>query len=155
MTAGVDHGLPRDSSLGYQVNHLARLMASALRDALKPYGVVPGQFAQLLALYEADGLTQAELCERVRVEQPTMANTLARMQRDGLITRTADPDDGRRSLVILTDKARALEPQLIAAARSVNESAVAGLSAAEASSFMRTLARVIARLESPSAEPSV
>lgn len=73
--------LPRRESLGYQVNHLARLLAQALAAQIAPFGVVPGQFAQLLALFEQDGMTQRELCDRVRIEQPTMANTLQRMQR--------------------------------------------------------------------------
>src|SRR5918999_1293692 len=111
--------LPPESSLGYLVNHLARLLALALRDRIEPHGVVPGQFAQLLALYESDGLTQSELCARVQIEQPTMANTLARMERDGLITRTPDPADQRRSLVRLTEHAHRLEPELVAAAQSV------------------------------------
>lgn len=80
-----DPALPTRVSLGYQVNHLARMLAQALRERIAPLGVVPGQFAQLLVLHEQDGLTQAQLCERVRIEQPTMANTLARMERDGLI----------------------------------------------------------------------
>lgn len=81
--------------------YLARLLR-ALRERIESLGVVPGQFAQLLALYEQDGLTQAELCAHVEIERPTMARTLSRMQRDGLIDRVPDPADGRRSLVTLT-----------------------------------------------------
>jgi hypothetical protein len=40
----------RHSSLGDQVNHLARLLAHALGARIAPLGVVPGQVAQLLAL---------------------------------------------------------------------------------------------------------
>jgi DNA-binding MarR family transcriptional regulator len=139
--------LPPESSLGYLVNHLARLLAQALRERIEPYGVVPGQFAQLLALYESDGLTQAELCARVQIEQPTMANTLARMERDGLITRTPDPTDQRRALVRLTEHARRLEPDLVAAARSVNAVATQGLTDEEISTFQTALGAAIANLE--------
>lgn len=41
------------------------------------YGVVPGQFPALLALYERDEQTQRELCEVASVDQSTMAKTLA------------------------------------------------------------------------------
>ncbi|MGD9529176.1 MarR family winged helix-turn-helix transcriptional regulator [Pseudonocardia sp.] len=139
--------LARTESLGYQVNHLARLLERRLRDRIAASGVVPGQFAQLLALYEADGLTQAELCARVQVEQPTMANTLARMERDGLITREPDPGDKRRSRVRLTPRAREIEPELVAAAREVNAEAVHGLPAGEVAAFMASLAAVIANLD--------
>jgi DNA-binding MarR family transcriptional regulator len=139
--------LPPESSLGYLINHLARLLSLALRDRIEPYGVVPGQFAQLLALYEADGLTQAELCARVQIEQPTMANTLARMERDGLITRTPDSADQRRSLVRLTPKARRLEPDLVAAAREINALATQGLTDDQITAFRTALGVAIANLE--------
>jgi DNA-binding MarR family transcriptional regulator len=142
-----DTSLARRSSLGYQVNHLARLMAQALRTEISPLGVVPGQFAQLLALYEEDGLSQTELCERVRVEQPTMANTLRRMERDGLVRRLPDPGDGRRAIVTLTERARGLEEALAGAARSVNSSATKGIADDELAAFMATLARIIGNLE--------
>ena len=97
-----------------------RLLAHALRERIEPLGVVPGQFAQLLALYEQDGLTQAELCARVQIEQFTMANPLSRMERDGLVDRVPDPADRRRSPVRLTPRARELEGELAVAARAVN-----------------------------------
>ncbi|WP_051111795.1 MarR family winged helix-turn-helix transcriptional regulator [Sciscionella marina] len=142
-----DPALSRHSLLGYEVNHAARLLANALRERIESLGVVPGQFAQLLALYETDGLTQAQLCERVEIEQPTMANTLARMQRDGLITRVPDPQDRRRSLVMLTSRARDLEPDLVAAAREVIALATQGLTDQQVETFMTTIATVIANLD--------
>src|SRR5262245_3238573 len=138
----------RQESLGYQVNHLARLLAQALRSRIEELGVVPGQFAQLLALYEQDGLTQSELSRRVRIEQPTMAVTLKRMERDGLVERVPDPSDRRQALVLLTERARRLEGDLTDAAQAINAEAVDGLSAAEISAFMRTLDRLIGNLES-------
>ena len=134
------------SSLGYQVNCLARLMEHALREQMSPFGVMPGQFAQLLSLYQEDGLTQAQLCERVRIEQPTMAKTLARMERDGLIDRLPDPMDGRRSLVILTERAREIEGDLVAAARRVNAAATRGLTKSQITQFMQTMATIIGNL---------
>lgn len=141
----------RESSLGYRVNHLARLLANALRTRIAAYGVAPGQFAQLLALYEEDGITQAQLCHRVQIEQPTMASTLARMERDGLVRRIPDPDDGRRSLVVLTQRARDLEDDLVAAAQEVNATATRGFTEVEAEAFLSATTRAIANLEA--AEP--
>lgn len=143
--------LHRRASLGYQVNYVARLLAQSLRNRIELFDVVPGQFAQLLALYEEEGLTQRELCERVGIEQPTMANTLQRMERDGLIKRVQDPADGRRALVMLTAQARRKEADLIAAARDVNALATSGLDESEIAAFMHTLARIIENLEAEGA----
>jgi DNA-binding MarR family transcriptional regulator len=128
------------------VNHLARILEQALRKQIEPLGVVPGQFAQLLALYEEDGLTQTELCDRVRIEQPTMANTLARMERDGLIERVPDPHDRRRSRVMLTPRARRLRTRLVAAAQDVNAAATEGLDTQQRQAFLRTLGKIIDNL---------
>lgn len=137
----------RDTSLGYQVNLLARLLEQALRRRIAPLGVVPGQFPALLALYDRDGQTQAELCRQVGIEQPTMANTLNRMQRDGLIHREPDPADGRRVQIRLSAEAHALRPALLAAAEAVNSTATGGLTTAEAGTLLDLLARVIPRLD--------
>jgi DNA-binding MarR family transcriptional regulator len=140
--------LARRASLGYLVNHLARLMARALYAEIAAQGVVPGQFPVLLALWEEDGLTQAELHRRTDVEQATMAKTLQRMERDGLIVRTPDPADARRARVHLTARARSLESPLVRAARRVNERATAGLSAVDRRRFVRLLQGAIAALGS-------
>lgn len=137
----------RQTSLGYQANHLGRLLAHALRDQIEPLGVSPGQFAQLLALYESDGLTQAELCARVQIEQPTMAGTLARMERGGLVERVRDLGDRRRTLVTLTPRARQLEDELLDRAVAVNTIATRGLAEHEVAAFMSTMARIIENLE--------
>ena len=136
-----------EDSLGYQINRLARLFEQALRERTAALGVVPGQFPALLALYVEDGLTQSELSRQVSVEQPTMANTLNRMERDGLIHRTVDPRDRRRVPVHLTDRARELERPLTQAARDINAAATRDLRAEERQALMQTLDRLIGALE--------
>ena len=142
--------LKREESLGYQVNHLARLLAAALRERIEPHGVVPGQFAQLLALLEQDGISQAELCQQVQIDQSTMALTVKRMERDGLISRSPDPDDRRRTVIRLSPRARTLAPTLVGAAREVNAAAAAGVAPRDLATCMRVLARMIDNLQETS-----
>jgi DNA-binding MarR family transcriptional regulator len=139
--------LAREDSIGYQVNHLARLLAGALGGRIAPHGVVPGQFAQMLALFEQDGLSQRELVDRVQIEQPTMAKTLQRMERDGLVRRVPDGSDRRRVHVHLTERGRAIEHELISAARAVNAAATEGLTDAEIATYLDLTARLIRNLE--------
>ncbi|MPZ61401.1 MAG: MarR family transcriptional regulator [Propionibacteriales bacterium] len=137
----------RQESFGYQVNHLARSLAQELRTRTLPHGVVPGQFAQLLALFERDRVTQSELREQVRIDQSTMAHTLKRMERDELVERIPDPDDGRRALIVLTPRARALEDVLVQAAEETNAIATAHFTDAEKQTLMGLIARAITNLE--------
>lgn len=134
-------------SLGYQVNHLARLMEQALRHEIEPLGVVPGQFAQMLALFEQEPLTQRELCERVQIEQSTMAYTLQRMERDGLIERIADPNDGRRAQIRLTEQSRRRQGKLIDAARRVNDLATTTIDDVDVATALNTISQMIKNLE--------
>jgi DNA-binding MarR family transcriptional regulator len=134
-------------SAGFLANHMARLFAKGLQQNIKPLGLAPAQFMTLLALWEKDGLTQRELVERLDVEQATMANTLTRMERDGLIQRRAHPEDGRSQSIHLTPKAVALREPATAAARSVNAIALEPLNEAERQAFLDLTWRVIDALK--------
>jgi DNA-binding MarR family transcriptional regulator len=142
----------RQKSAGYLVNYLARLFARALYRRIAPHGVTRGQFPVLLVLWEREGATQAGLAERLAVEQPTMANTLKRMERDGLIERVPDPNDRRQALINLTPRGRGLEEALTASAREANAAALAGLSPEERTQFLALARRVVASLEQDGAE---
>jgi DNA-binding MarR family transcriptional regulator len=141
-----------DSSVGYQVNRLARLFEVALRDRIAAYGVVPGQFPALLALFDRDEQTQRELCEIASVDQSTMAKTLARMRRDGLVREEPDPADGRRIRYQLTPRARALEADLAAAGHEVIALATRGIPAATLAAFDQALDQMAGNLATALAE---
>jgi len=143
--------LNRNDSFGYLTNYLARLFSRALDDRLSAHGVAVGQFAILLLLWEEDGLTQAELGRRAAVEQPTIANTLIRMERDGLIRRQPDPADRRRAFIYLTDHARGLETPLTAAAQAVLTQATRDLSPDDQAALLVGLRRMITNLSPSSA----
>ena len=137
----------RLDSLGYQIAHLNRLYDRRMQEALGDLGVAPGQFAPLVMLFEQDGLTQAELCRRINVEQPTMANTLQRMERDGLIKRKADTADKRRMLVHLTPRAREMQAKVMESARAVSNQTVKGLAASDQDDMFRLVARMVDNLK--------
>lgn len=135
--------LRRTTSLGYQVNHLARLLEATLRARLAPHGVAPGQFAQLLALYEQEGLSQSDLCRAVQIDQSTMALTLRRMERDGLVSRRPSLEDRRRVEIWLTDRARDLQATLVACAQDANAAATVGVTEEDLATTKRVLAQMI------------
>ena len=136
----------KTQSAGYLANHMARLFAQRLHEGIKPLGLAPAQFVVLLELWNEDGLTQRELVQRLAVEQATMANTLSRMARDGLITREPHPTDRRASIVLLTDKARALEAPATETARSVNELALKAVTEEDRARFVDAMQRTIKAL---------
>lgn len=139
--------LDKDRSAGYIVNHMARLFAAALTERIQPLGLTTGQFPILLQLWREEGLTQKQLVERLDLEQATIANTLTRMERDGLILRKPHPEDGRSQCIHLTRKARSLEEPATKAAQAVNEIALKSLRAEERKVFLETMGTVIRSLQ--------
>jgi MarR family transcriptional regulator for hemolysin len=101
----------------------------------------------LTALKDGARLSQTELARWSRVEQPTMAQLLARMERDGIIRREPDPNDRRSSLVSLTDAALARLPAGRAILEQGNRDATRGLSDDEVATLLNLLRRVLANVE--------
>lgn len=135
----------KSQSAGFLANHMARLFASELQTALKPLGLAPAQFMTLLELWEENSLTQKQLVQRLDVEQATMANTLRRMERDGLIIRRANPKDGRAQFICLTVEAMQLERAAKMAAGQVNGKALHGINGLPA--FLAQIGQVIGNLK--------
>lgn len=136
----------RERSPGYLVSLANRLFAAVLRERLATFGVTPAQVPIILWLRERDGLTQKELGERASIEQPSAAEMLNRMERAALVTRTRDPDDGRRWRYHLSERARGLAEELAADASFGNEVALDGFTEAEIENLLAQLQRVIDNL---------
>jgi len=77
-----------------------------LRDVASPDGLTPSQTSVIGALAKQDA-TAATLAAAERVRPQSMAATLAALEQQGLVVRRADPDDGRRQLVSLSDAGQA------------------------------------------------
>ncbi len=92
-------------------------------------------------------MSQTTLTRLALIEQPTMAATLSRMERDGLIERKPDLADGRSSLINLSPAAIAKSAEVIAVIVNGREEMLAGFDAAERQLFGAMLLRVIANLE--------
>jgi len=138
----------KQASAGYLTNHLARLLAQRLQQRLAIHGLALGAFPALLELWEEEGLTQKQVIEKLDIEQATSANTLNRMERDGLIARQRDVNDGRVQRIYLTEKARGLEAVAKAEAAGVNSELFSGIDTAEREAFVATKQKLITQLKS-------
>jgi DNA-binding MarR family transcriptional regulator len=99
------------------------------------------------ALTDKGPLSQKELAQIAGVEQPTMAETLERMERAKLIRRQPNPNDKRASLISLTRRGRARFPKAMALLLEGEREATMGLSAGELVLLRELLARVVGNLE--------
>ena len=69
---------------------------------LAEVGLTVPQYDLLMSLMQKDGQTQQELASRLLVVKSNVSSLLSRAERDGLIERRANPEDGRGKVVTLT-----------------------------------------------------
>jgi DNA-binding MarR family transcriptional regulator len=72
--------------------------------------VRPSYGSVLLPLFEEDGLRMGQIAERARLSKQTMTTMVRLCERDGLVGRLRDADDGRAFRIYLTDRAKAFRP---------------------------------------------
>lgn len=98
-----------DHPLSWVVFSLARSHRALAASLLGPLGLFPGQELMLMQLWDRDGRSQKELGDLQQLDHSTVAKSVQRLERVGLVTRTSCPWDGRVRLVHLTEKGRLLE----------------------------------------------
>lgn len=107
-------------SATYLSSLLSKGFSRSLLSRASELGFSPGQFPVLIELWNEEGLTQRQLLDRLDIEQATLANTLARMERDGLIVRTPHPTDKRATRNFLTERGREIQSRALIAAEEAD-----------------------------------
>lgn len=105
--------------------------------------VRPSFGSLLLPLFEEDGLRLGELARRARLSKQTLTTMVRLLERDGLVRREPDPDDGRATRVYLTARSRRFRPVAEATLGELEEVLAAALGARELSRLERNLKGVI------------
>jgi DNA-binding MarR family transcriptional regulator len=86
-------------------------------ETVRSHGVAPQQYQLMLALKgfpDRDWAVVRELADRLQLRHHSVVELIDRAQSQGLVTRTADPDDARAVRVVLTDEGEALLGRLSA-----------------------------------------
>lgn len=141
------------STPGHLISLAARGFVRLSEARLKPLGFGVGHLPVLVALRDGRASTQRDLARFARIEQPPMAQMLARMERDGLIQRAPDPTDGRSSQITLTPAAEVRLPDAIATLLRGNQDVLFDFTDEEAGQLVALLTRLIANLDRVASGP--
>ena len=76
---------------------------------LKPLGLTYTQYIVFLVLWEKDGVTVGELCDRLMLDSGTLSPLLKKMQQAGYLEKKRNGEDDRVVVVTLTEEGRALQ----------------------------------------------
>ena len=143
-----DVDYPANESIGLLMRIALFGLRATFKEKLASYGVPWSSWYYLRVLWEADGITQRELTERVGVMQPNTVSALRQMEKAGLVSIVRDDPDRRLTRVFLTPEGRRLMerilPEIVAASRPV---ALKGFTKKEESQLRSLLLRVCANVQ--------
>jgi DNA-binding MarR family transcriptional regulator len=99
--------------LCFQLLSLSSAIDRDCASRLAPHGLSEGRFIVLFLLHGAGGtLPPHELAERAGVTRATISGLLDGLQREGLLQRRSDAEDGRRLQIVLTAQGQRLAERL-------------------------------------------
>ncbi|WP_200301237.1 MarR family winged helix-turn-helix transcriptional regulator [Streptomyces adelaidensis] len=131
--------------LSIHPGHLARRLQQAhylLWNVMVSEEITSPQFAVLNTLVDEPGLDQRTVGERVGLDRSTMSEVISRLGRRGLLDKVRDPQDGRRSLLRLTEDGVRRHRKLTVRTARMNQVFLAPLSATEQEQFFELIRRV-------------
>ncbi len=134
-------------TIGFLINRISRLGQRWLDSRLKEFGIAGAAMPVLTLLKEEGVCTQRDLASRIGIEQPTMAQLLKRMERDGLIVRTPNPNDARSAEVSLSERASRALPAARQEMLRGYDLVTADFSERDLATLIRLLERYLASIE--------
>lgn len=136
-----------EESVGYQIRQTHRYLQRYLQQKIEPYGITPGMWYFLRALWYEDGLTQRELSNVVGTMEPTTLAAIKSMESIGLIERKRNAKDRRKINVFLTPKGISLKDELLPMARNVVHDALKGFADEQREALFEMLTAIQTNLE--------
>ena len=131
------------------LHRAAQRMRIALNEQAEEHGVQLRDHIVLSALHKTPDLTQIELGTVLALDKTTLTSQLDRLERAGLVERTADPRDRRARIPRITDAGEVLRGRLAIETDRIESAALAPFDADEVALFRRMLITVIGEGSAP------
>src|SRR5213596_1650244 len=135
-------------TFGPLLHGTARAWRLKLDERLKPMGLSQAKWRTLLHLSLAgDSLTQAEIAERLGIEEPSLVTLLHRLENEDWIIRRASPHDRRCKMVLLGRRAQDVISQISAEAEKLRHELLKNISVGDLRICMRVLTQIYEKAE--------
>jgi MarR family transcriptional regulator for hemolysin len=134
--------IPTEEPIGLYVTRTAKSLSRAFDTALEAGGGSLPTWLVLASLQgEAHG-SQRSLAAAVGIEGPTLTHHLGRMEAEGLVVRSRDPQNRRVHRVELTDAGRGRFSELVGVVHDFDEQLRDGFTAGELATLRELLGRL-------------
>lgn len=139
-----------DEFLPYRLAVLSNTVSRALaRLYERRFGISVGEWRVMANLARFGPLSANGVCDRSAMDKVQVSRAVAKAVEDGLIDRSIDPYDRRRSVLTLTEKGRSVHDQILPMAQDFQEHLKAALSSDENDSLQDMLSRLLSRAAGP------
>ncbi|MBU5612581.1 MarR family winged helix-turn-helix transcriptional regulator [Geomonas azotofigens] len=101
-----------ENNVGFLLAKAYQRACLIFKEQFDQYDLTPQQFGLLCFLWREDGISQALLSAKSQIDRTTMGGLIDRLQKEGLVVRRPDPADRRAYRICLTEKGKALGPEL-------------------------------------------
>jgi DNA-binding MarR family transcriptional regulator len=115
----------------FLVRHAWLSLRGVVAEALVQHELSVAQFASLLMLDEAPGMSVADVARKVSTARQSANEMLAGLERAGLVERRPHPTDRRSQQIFLTGPGRVRLAEAVPTVQAVEARLAAGFSAAE------------------------
>ena len=135
---------------GFQISKIKQLGDRVFEKILTAQGIEAFNGAQgriLYVLWQEDGVPIKTISERCGLAITSLTTMLERMEKSGLIIRQQDSGDKRKTLIFLTDKAKALKEDYDAVSDRMSTVFYQGFTEEEIRNFEEHLERIRLNLE--------
>ncbi len=130
---------PVDMNFLFTLGELARLVRAHADRQSARYGITRAQWAVLAKVERFEGMKQSELAEQMEMQPITLTRLVDRLCDNGWIERRGDETDRRVNRLYLRKAARPLLAKLSGLRSEITETALQGISQADANRLLTQL----------------
>jgi DNA-binding MarR family transcriptional regulator len=136
-----------DGFFPYRLYRASKKLQLRLQTRLRSLRMSPSQWTVISVLKAYGALSIGEIVEATLMEQPTISRVVARLEKDGLVSKRASTRDSRMVLISLTTAGLEVFKQIVPAALRHQEIALEGIGRKEIAQVIATLEKIEENIE--------
>ena len=131
-----------EKTVGFLLAKAYQRACLIFKEQFDQYDLTPQQFGLLGFLWREDGISQSLLSAKSQIDRTTMGGLIDRLEKEGLVGRKSAPVDRRAYRICLTEKGKALEPELAPLAMRAQDMFIAKLDPQEVETLKSLLEKI-------------
>lgn len=136
----------KSTQIAWKIRDAHHLHMNHLQNIISSYGLHIGQPRILYTIKELNGATQKEIADKLNVTPASLAVSIKRMERAGLIEKNISESDLRRNYITLTDYGNRILNDSYLSLLKMDDQMVQGFSEGELEELVGFLDRIYANL---------